>query len=159
MKRKAIKIDWGELENAFNNSNEELIYYLDLVTGQVVLEGEGEDEQFDDVVEGYEHGAAGPEGPRPDSTRIYVPAPDLEQKMEWLRAFMDDTAGLDGRFLAALNDALEADDPAAAIQDALRAHPEGRGQWYLYRAERLRDEIDEWLETNAVHPIDPPPWR
>ena len=36
MKRKAIKIDWDELESAFDNKNEELVYYLDRVTGQVV---------------------------------------------------------------------------------------------------------------------------
>jgi hypothetical protein len=37
MKGKPIKIDWDELESAFNNRNDELIYYLDLVTGQVIL--------------------------------------------------------------------------------------------------------------------------
>jgi hypothetical protein len=42
MKRKPIKIDWDELESAFDSKQEDLIYYLDLVTGQVILEGEGE---------------------------------------------------------------------------------------------------------------------
>ena len=48
MKRKPIQIDWDELETAFENRNEDLTYYLDLVTGQVILEGEGEDVRFDD---------------------------------------------------------------------------------------------------------------
>ena len=36
---KPLKIDWDALEEAFNSQSEELIYYLDLVTGHVVLEG------------------------------------------------------------------------------------------------------------------------
>src|SRR4030095_163219 len=48
MKRKAIQIDWDELEAAFENRSEDLSYYLDTVTGQVGLEGQGEDAHFDD---------------------------------------------------------------------------------------------------------------
>ena len=40
MMRKPIKIDWEELESAFQTRREELVYYLDLVTGEVVLEDE-----------------------------------------------------------------------------------------------------------------------
>ena len=43
MKNKPIRIDWEDLEAAFENTNEELVYFLDLVTGRVILEGEGED--------------------------------------------------------------------------------------------------------------------
>ena len=35
MKRKPIKIDWDELESAFDSKQEDLIYYLDLVTGHM----------------------------------------------------------------------------------------------------------------------------
>ena len=38
MKHKPLQIDWDELETAFENRNEDLTYYLDLVTGQVILE-------------------------------------------------------------------------------------------------------------------------
>ena len=39
MKRKPIRVNWDDLEAAFDNPNEELAYYLDLVNGHVVLEG------------------------------------------------------------------------------------------------------------------------
>ena len=42
MKNKPIRIDWEELESAFDSGNEEILYYLDLITGQVKLEGEGD---------------------------------------------------------------------------------------------------------------------
>jgi hypothetical protein len=51
MKHKPLQIDWDELETAFENRNEDLTYYLDLVTGQVILEGEGEDAHFDEDAE------------------------------------------------------------------------------------------------------------
>ena len=41
MKRKPIRVDWEELEAAFDSGNEELVYYLDSVTGHVLLEGAG----------------------------------------------------------------------------------------------------------------------
>lgn len=36
MKHKPLQIDWDELEAAFENRNEDLTYYVDLVTGQVI---------------------------------------------------------------------------------------------------------------------------
>ena len=41
---------------------------------------------------------------------------------------------------------------------ALRDSPQSKDRWYLYRAERLHELIDEWLEQNAVIATDPPPW-
>ena len=35
MKHKPIRLDWDELEVAFTNHDEEIVYYLDLVTGNV----------------------------------------------------------------------------------------------------------------------------
>ena len=37
MKRKPLHIDWDELESAFENRNEDLSYYLDLITGKVFM--------------------------------------------------------------------------------------------------------------------------
>ena len=48
MKRKQIKIDWDELEDAFTNPQDEVFCFLDRVTGRVVLEGEGDDLHDDD---------------------------------------------------------------------------------------------------------------
>ena len=48
MKHKPIRLDWDELEVAFTNHDEEIVYYLDLVTGKVIIDGEGEDDDFDD---------------------------------------------------------------------------------------------------------------
>ena len=71
MKNKKLRINWDDLEAAFDNRNEELVYYLDLVEGHVILEGEGEEGDFD---EDEEHFDASPSAsPRVnDGTRLYV---------------------------------------------------------------------------------------
>jgi len=48
MKRKPIKIDWEELEDAFNSPPEEISSYLDGISGHVALEGEGEEDDLED---------------------------------------------------------------------------------------------------------------
>lgn len=160
MKRKPIKIDWEGLEDAFNNQNEELVYYLDLVTGHVVLEGEGEEDAFEDEESFYEAGAAAePPAPREDSTHLYVDPPDTPLKVEWMQAFLEEDAALHPQASSRLKEALTAENPVAEIGDILRDYPEERDRWFLYRSERLHEMIDAWLEGNAVEAIDPPPWK
>ncbi len=151
MKRKAIKIDWDELESAFDNKNEELVYYLDRVTGQVVLEGEGEDD-FDDL--------SSSESPtRNDSTRIYVESPDSVELLAWMRDFVRDTEDLDAEIRGKLREAVEAPEPIPAIRQTLDDAAEVRDRWFAYRSDRLHEAMDAWLDTNDISSVARPPWN
>ncbi len=68
MKRKPIRIDWEELEDAFNSPPEEITSYLDGISGHVILEGEGEEDDLED-----ENPASA--SPRNDPTRISIRPP------------------------------------------------------------------------------------
>jgi hypothetical protein len=157
MKGKPLKLDWDRLEEAFSAQNEELVYYLDLVTGHLVLEGEGlhaaEDDDDYDV-----EGGPTPEPDHDDSTRAYVTPPDLQLKIEWMQRFVDEV-DLGAEVGADFRQALEQDDPVAAIRDVLGRHAEGRDRWYLYRSDRLHELIESWLAEHNVATVDPPPWR
>jgi hypothetical protein len=158
MKSKAIKVDWDALEDAFNNQNEELVYYLDLVTGHVHLEGEGEDDDEDDD-ESYDPSSHNLTPPvRDDSTRAYVHPPDTGLKVDWLKAFMEDQENLDKELVGQLRQALAESDPAPAIREALNQHPEGRDRWYLYRSVRIQQLIGGWIDNHKVTTVDTPPW-
>ena len=151
MKRKAIKIDWDELESAFDNKNEELVYYLDRVTGQVVLEGEGEDD-FDDL--------SSSESPtRNDSTRIYVESPDSVELLAWMRDFVRDTEDLDAEIRGKLQEAVKAPEPVPAIRQILNDAAEIRDRWFAYRSDRLHEAMNAWLDTNDISPVARPPWK
>lgn len=151
MKAKPIRIDWDALEEAFNELRADLVSYLDLVTGHVVLEGEGELDDLDD--EDYS-----PAAPEDDATRCYVRPPDTAQKIEWLGEFLA-REGVETGVASELDRATTAEEPAAEIREILNRNPEVRDAWYRYRTERIQSLIDEWLQSNGVNFTDPPPWR
>lgn len=157
MKRKPIRIDWDELEQAFDNKREDLVYYLDLVTGQVVLEGEGGDLDDDDDLLGE---AAELEPPAREEAghRLYVETPDLDAELTWMSEFVRDVDDLVPEVRDKLAEVLDREDPDA-FRDALRPHAEVRDRWFLYRSERLHEAIDAWLGEHGVQIVEPPPWR
>ena len=158
MKHKKIRINWDDLEAAFDNPNEELVYYLDLVEGHVVLEGEGEENDFDDDEEHYDASPAAPQSRHDDHTRLYIDRLATETKLEWIEGFILSTDDLAQEFVAKLTAALETDTPAQSVIDVMRETPEGKDRWYLYRSDRLHDLIHDWLKENEITPTDDPPW-
>jgi hypothetical protein len=158
MKHKAIKIDWDELESAFDNKNEELVYYLDRVTGQVVLEGEGEDD-FDDDEDVIDDASSPDAAGRNDATRIYIEPPDSVELLLWMRDFLRDTEDLESDVRGRLQEAVDLPEPVPAIRHVLDEAAEVRDRWFAYRSDRLHEAMDAWLDTNDVSPVDSPPWK
>jgi hypothetical protein len=153
MKRKPLKIDWDELESAFQAKSEDLVYYLDLVTGQVVLDGEGEerasdsgDDDDDDDLERLPVPVV-----RAETTRLYVRPPEADEELDWIETFAEQEGGLDH--------VLDAEDVHDGFRDALRRDPERKERWFAFRSDRLHERIDRWIADNGVHPAEPPPWR
>jgi len=158
MKGKPIRIDWEELESAFENKSEDLVYYVDLVTGAVILEGEGEadpddsdgmEDDMEEVIPVH----------RDQSTRLYVVPPDPETEGEWMTAFVKGADGIDAAVIGKLAEALDSDDPIDGFRDALRPHAAERDRWFLFRSDRIHETIESWLRDNGVKPSGPPPWK
>ncbi|MBZ5638578.1 MAG: UPF0158 family protein [Acidobacteriia bacterium] len=159
MKRKPIKIDWDEIEAAFDNKREDLVYYLDLVTGQVVLEGEGEEADFEDDEDLVDEDGKEDAPAREGTTHLYIEPPGEEDEIGWMEYFVEEADDLDPAVLAKLREALDQPEPLNAFRDGLRADPAARDRWFLYRTERLHESVDAWLDANHVHAAEPPPWR
>jgi hypothetical protein len=154
MKRKPIRIDWDDLEAAFDNKNTDLAYYLDRITGHVLLEGEGENGTYDDD-ERYTAAAAR----STDGTRAYVFPVSDDLKLQWVRAFVDEASDLGPEFEAALREAFSGNDPVPAVIEVLNRFPEGKESWYVYRTDCLHRAIESWLADNDIAFTDPPPWE
>jgi hypothetical protein len=152
VKTKPIKVDWEELESAFDSGSEELTYFLDRITGHVVLEGEGEEDDFDDA------GAVGSQALE-DQTRLSIEPVKTAQKIDWIKRFLDEITDLDPEFRDELKKALAAENAATALTEVLHQNAEGSDRWYLYRTDRLRELIEDWLEGNGVAVANPPPWK
>jgi Uncharacterised protein family (UPF0158) len=156
MKRKPILIDWDELETAFENRNEDLTYYLDLVTGQVILEGEGEDLRFDD--DALDNGVEVEVPDRREPTRLYVESFTPDDELDWMDEFIEGDEGISAELKDKLGD-LVAQAQGEAFKDELRQNAELRDRWFLFRSERLHEVVDAWLDANNVNPSTRPPWR
>jgi DNA-dependent RNA polymerase auxiliary subunit epsilon len=159
MKRKPIKIDWHEIEAAFDNRREDLVYYLDLVTGQVVLEGEGEEQGFDGDDDLLDDDVPDDAPAREATTRLYIEPPGEDEELGWMEDFVDEAKDLDAEFREQLEQALTDERPLDAFREVLRGHPTERDRWFFYRTDRLHETVDAWLDANRVHAAEPPPWR
>lgn len=158
MKRKPIRIDWEELEDAFSNSEDDALSCLDTVTGHLALEGEGDD--ADDASFDAPMAAARTAITREDPTQIIVRPPTTQRKIEWMRSFLRQSEGKqDQEVLDALIEAIDTDDPARRLSEVLNAHSEVRDAWYLYRSDELHRMIDEWLAEHGLEITTPPPWK
>ena len=159
MQIRKLRIDWQELEEAFSRRKHGLVSYLDRVTGNVVLEGEGEEEEHDDAGYGTSGAPAAAPPRKDDVTRLYIRPPGTERKVGWLEDFLEKEAGLDAEAVAQLREAMNAPEPTEKIIAILRRNPELSDAWYDYRAHRVREMIDEWLAADGIEPIEPAPWR
>lgn len=158
MKPKPHRIDWDTLEDAFSSQNADLVYYLDLINGKVFLEGEGsEDVEEDD--EDYTRAAIPEPSLDDDETRLAIRPPSTELKIDWLHEFLPTVEKEHPEMVAQLRKAIPADEPAREIGNVLRAHPEGREAWFLFRSVKVQQVIEEWLAKHSIPYIDPPPWR
>ena len=157
MKHKPLQIDWDELETAFENRNEDLTYYLDLVTGQVVLEGEGEDAHFDEDAE-MDDAVEGEPAPRRETTRLYVVSFTDDDELDWMDEFIERDGAIPPDLKKSLAE-LVADGPPHGFKDLLRHHAEVRDRWFLFRSERLHEVMDSWMESNKISPASKPPWK
>ncbi len=154
MKQRQIRIDWDDLEAAFDNKNEEIVYYLDTVTGHVHLEGEGEVDEFDDE---DDNSPRPPTGSHTDATRLPVPAADPAEETRWMWEFVE-AQELDDELDGRLVEALDTEAPAVAFREVIQEHEEARDRWFLYRSERLHERMQAWLDEHEVHLAEPPPW-
>jgi hypothetical protein len=159
MKRKPIRIDWDDLESAFDNKNADLVYYVDRITGHVLLEGEGEEADFDDDEEHYDRPTAPAPAPATDATRAYIERLTDDEKLDWIERFVQEADDLETEFSTQLDEALSAEDPVPAVIEVLNQFPEGKDRWYQYRTDRLHEMIEAWLERQGIAYTDPPPWN
>jgi hypothetical protein len=161
MKQKPIRVEWDALEEAFSNPLQDAVAHLDRITGRIVLEGEGEDDDLhdEDAALGPAR-AAGVEHGREDPTRLTIRPPDTARKIEWLKAFLARAADEHPpEVVAELTEGMVAADPAPILRAIFYRNPEVRDAWWVYRSERVQERIDAWLAEHGVETTTPPPWR
>jgi hypothetical protein len=156
MRRRPIQVDWDELEAAFENRSADLSYYFDTVTGQVGLEGQGEDTHFDD--DELDNAVDAPAALSGETTRLVITSYSDLDELDWMDEFIEGEKAIGEALKDKLGDLVARED-GDGFKDALRQHAEVRDRWFLFRSERVHEVMDAWLEENHVTPAAPPPWK
>ncbi len=140
---KRVKIDWDELEGAFDFASYEMPHFLDTETGEIILLSDG----VDDYEELQERIEADTEG-----RYLEVPVQDSREGYRDMEDFIE-TVG-DSRLHDLLWVAIDGRGAFRRFKDVLLRYPQERERWFAFSAERNRLRVREWLEENEIEPID-----
>lgn len=133
MSRRA-RIDWVELEAAFEANELAHRPLLDRETGDVVLAADGEPDRY-----------------------VAIEPPEAREQYAWMAAFVETVA--DDAARRRLAAALAGKCPFREFKDVLLGFPALRQRWFEVEALRFREAIDRWLARHELEPETAPPWR
>ena len=156
---KRLPIDFGEIAELMQNVDHESEYYLDTVTGAVVIIPP---ELLD--LESYTEEAV-PEWEReliPIARDIdaggerYVPIPEFDSyEGYYLMVRFAGSVG-DPKLRQLLAVALEGKGAFRRFKNALRNHPDEQKRWFAFRDAMMAERICEWLQQLDIEPLDGP---
>lgn len=172
---RSLKVDVSELVLAFDNASEELAYFLDLETGEVLMVTSEATNALQDVLE-----SMGGE-PTEATLKAALAASDLPEwrQVDALIAYRIDYSGEDRivgvptdeptdgyrdmeLFVEQITDtdvynrlsrALEGGSPFRRFKDALQSYPALEDRWYEFREERMAARVLEWLAGEEIEVI------
>ncbi len=137
-KKKKIKIDYDELEIAYDFGSYELEYYLDLETGETILISDA-GEVKEETMEGIEN----------DLDRfIRIPTSDSHEGYKDMADFLDTIENKQLQKL--LTVALDGKGAFGRFKNVLYDYPEEQKRWYAFKADRTRERIIKWLESLEI---------
>lgn len=134
-----IKVDLAELTEAFEDATPALNYYVDRVTGEVILVSE--------TLGFIESRMQREEMALQPGRHLAVPTSGAGDLIDDLESFIDQLD--DQSAQAALEDALESADVAAALPRALAKRDEVARMWSDHRRARFRARAAAWLTEHG----------
>jgi len=141
-----IKVNWPDVETAFERNAPGLHSYIDKATGEVlvVVEGQPEDDEKRRRI-----------GELPEQHLRIEPASSREQ-YRWMERFVAsvDDPVLRDRLLVSI----DGKGAFRRFKDVLLSFPVERERWFNYRADLLHCHINRWFENRGDTPDPPPPW-
>jgi len=172
-----VKVDLSEIADAMDNSSPEMIYYLDLETGEVVLVQEEFREELEEI---YEEMYGDGDEPRmslddalaarnvpewqKESIRaahlveegygtrlIEIPQRESRDGYGDMEAFIETVS--DRRLQDRLRRAINGRGAFRHFKDTLLDYPKERERWFAFEQERMRQRVLEWLADEEIEPI------
>ncbi len=136
-----VEIVWEEIWDAFLNADDDLLFFLDLGTGEIfAVPSDYSDEQFWEEVAGNEE------------QYLQIPAYDYEQERNLLSGFIKTVENESLRELLVRN--FSGRSTYGRLDDILAFYPDEQEQWAAYRENQLTSRIKSWLEEHDIYPTD-----
>jgi hypothetical protein len=172
-----LKVDLSELEIAFDSSREMVSHYLDLESGEVIfLTGEAHD-LWERICESYYD----EESERVDWEKAFAGEGTADWQGELVLLTEAVEAGLGTRFISIpkvdshegyqdmedfttgvssqrvkerLERALGGRGPFRNFKNVLLDYPAERERWFVFKGERDRRRVLDWLEEEGITPVE-----
>ena len=168
-----LKIDISDLEMAFDGGFEDIHYYLDLETGEIITVTDEERSLLESIYESYydqqtqsvDWGAAFQDERVPgwqhhrlqDADRVekgfgsrFITIPP-DSSHEGYRDMEDFIASVDSLHLQnRLAHAIRGRGAFRRFKDVLLETPSARERWFQFKQERLQQRILDWLESQMI---------
>ena len=133
-----MEIVWDDLLEAFANSDEDLVYLLDRMTGEVFfVPADYEDEAFWEEIESQpEHFLA-------------IPGFDYDQERLLIQDFIK---GVANERLKGMLSMATSGRSHGRVDEILSFYPEELDRYSVLKEELLAERIRHWLESNDIFP-------
>ncbi|MCL4518846.1 MAG: UPF0158 family protein [Thaumarchaeota archaeon] len=140
-----LKIDMGELVDAFDSSGYERSYFLDLETGKLEL-------LIPDAVDDIEKEEMEYKIDSNPGRYERVPSIESHEAYQIMVDFADTVA--DSNLHDLLSVALNGSGAFRRFKDVLAPFPEERKRWFDFKYRRMKDNVDEWLQDIGVEALE-----
>jgi hypothetical protein len=136
-----MEIVWDDLLEAFENTDPEMIYFLDRETGEVFyVPADYEDDAFWNEIEA-------------DQDRyLSIPCFDYDQERQLLQEFIKNIDN--DKLRSVLNRAFAGKSPYGRLDDILSFYPEEQEKLASVREQMLTARVGHWLEEHDIYPSE-----
>ena len=143
-KKKALKIDLGELCSAMADSSYEHEYYLDLETGEILF--------ISDYMDDEETGKLKDQVEEDSDRYERIPEAESHKGYEDMVEFIATVK--DERLVELLEVAINGKGAFRRFKDVLLNYPEERESWFQFKDDRMEEKALEWLDDIDVSLIE-----
>jgi len=143
--KKQIPIAWEALEDAFENNAPEVHSYLQLATGEVIRVVDG-------VADPGMHARIAS-----DAGYLRVDPVSSREQYRWMERFIATVE--ESELSRKLVQSIDGKGAFRRFKDVLMAFPVERERWFTFRSERLKTNMESWLEAHGLEAIPRPQWE
>ncbi|PIE19929.1 MAG: hypothetical protein CSA65_00340 [Proteobacteria bacterium] len=141
-----LKVNWPDVETAFERNSPGLQSYIERSTGEVLVLIEGAPEDADKSAKIK----ADPEA------YVHIEPASSREQYRWMERFV---ASVQDKDLAdRLLIAIDGKGAFRRFKDVLLSFPAERERWFNYRADLLHHHINRWFEAKQLAADPPAPW-